>query len=263
VARASLAAHVTSALICAVGVLWPRATSAQTVTKEQCIAAYTDAQHHRKGGELLRARTELRVCASDPCSALLQNDCSQWLSEIDRMVPSVVFAARDAAGADVLNVSVAIDGNVVAPRLDGRPVDVDPGEHLLRFEAPDRETVEQRVLFSEGEKARLLSVTMTSVARKSTAPTPPDTLHQTRPIPTTTWILGGIGVAGLGAAATMALVGLPTWNRCHDGGCSVSDKRFSDSLNTVGDIATVVGAVSVLAAAYFFLTRPSVSPARF
>jgi hypothetical protein len=252
-------ALVLIASLAVLGLFAPRLARAQASTKQQCIAAYTDAQHDRQSGKLLKARAELRICASDPCPAVLQSDCSPWLGEVDRLVPSVVFAARDTEGRDLLDVSVAIDGQVVVSRLDGRPIDVDPGEHLLRFEAPDHAVTEQRVLFREGEKVRSLSVTLGPAAQALPEPKTEATVGWSRPIPATVWIFGGVGVAGLATVATTALVGLPTWNRCHEGGCTASDRSFSDTLNTVGDVALAVGAVGVAAAAYFFLTRPAIS----
>ena len=267
--------HVTRRIpaVVAVMLLWPGASSAQSVTKDQCISAYTDAQHLREGGELLSARTRLRVCASDSCPVLLQKDCSRWLTEVEGLVPSVVLGVRDAEGRDLLEVVVALDGHVLVTRLDGRPIDVDPGEHVVRFESAGYEVIEQRVLFREGEKARSLSVTLKPVAgRAPDAPLSGAVGHGpdggsaqrvpsegTRPIPTATWILGGVGVLGFATAGVTGLIDLPTWNRCHSGGCAPSDKSFSDSLNIVGDVALAVGGVSLLAAAYFFITRPSIA----
>jgi len=193
---------------------------------------------------------------------LLHKDCSRWLTEVEGLVPSIVLAAHDPGGRDLLDVSVALDGQPLVSRLDGRPLDVNPGDHVVRFESAGYEASEQRVLFREGEKARSLSVTMTPVA-----PRAPDAVlvspdrspgETARPVPTATWILGGVSVVAFATAGTTGLLNLSTWNRCHTGGCSPSDKSYSDTLNVVGDVALAVGGVSLLAAAYFFITRPSV-----
>jgi hypothetical protein len=163
-----------------------------------------------------------------------------------------------------MEVSVALDGRVLGSRLDGRPIDVDPGEHVVRFESPGYAPIEQRVLFREGEKARSLGVTMTPAARRAPDEIVPGTgrrvpAEAVRPIPMATWILGGTSVLAFATAGVTGLVDFPTWDRCHKGGCSPSDKSFSDSLNLVGDVAMAVGGISLLAAAYFFITRPSIA----
>ena len=238
--------------------LWPCASSAQIVSKPQCVAAYTDGQRHRRSGELLSARADLRICASDPCPVMLQNDCAAWLAEVDRLVPSIVFAARDAGGGDLFDVGVVLDGKPLAGRLDGRPVDVDPGEHVVRFEQKDHEALEQRVLVREGEKARSVSVTMSAVALHASARPVEEPREGARPVPTATWILGGLGVLGFATAGAATLIDLPTWSRCHEGGCTASDRSYSDSLNTVGSVGLAVGAVGLLAATWFYITRPTV-----
>jgi hypothetical protein len=239
--------------------LWPAVSFAQDVTKPQCVSAYTDGQRHRRSGELLSARADLRVCASDPCPAMLQNDCAAWLAEVDHLLPTVVFAARDASGRDLVDVAVVLDGQPLVARLDGRLVDVDPGEHVVRFEEREHEAVEQHLLVREGEKARSVSVTMNPIARSAAGRSTEDAPERTRPIPMGTWILGGISALAFATAGGATLADLPTWSRCHTGGCTQSDRSLSDSLNTVGTVGLAVGAVSLVAAAYFFITRPTVS----
>ena len=47
---------------------------------------------------------------------------------------SVSLAARDASGNDLPDTTVYIDDMLVATRLDdGKPHDVDPGKHVIRF----------------------------------------------------------------------------------------------------------------------------------
>jgi hypothetical protein len=260
-ARASAPRLGAAALVLALGILGAGTARAQSITKQECIDAFTDAQHHRESGKLAQARKELRLCASDACPALLHNDCLTWLADVEHLVPSVVFAARDVDGHDLLDASVSIDGEVLASPLDGRPVDVDPGEHVVRFTAPDRQPHEERVLLREGEKVRSLTVTMKPIEGRAPEGTEDGAAakRDSRPIPATAWIFGGIGATAFATAGAMALIGLPRWNECHKGGCSASDQRFSDSLNTVGNVALVVGAVSAVATLYFFLTRPHVA----
>src|SRR5262249_17034964 len=155
---------------------------------------------------------------------------------VDALVPSLVFAARDARGSDIFDVGVVLDGKRLVERLDGRPVEVDPGQHVVRFEAKDYEAVEQRVLVREGEKARTGGGTMHPLApRVLDRP-----VEAARPIPMATWILGGVGAFAFATAGGATLIALPTWSRCHKGGCPPSEQTLSNSLNTVGDIGLAV-----------------------
>ena len=51
-----------------------------------------------------------------------------------RYPASVVPAAKDKKGRDIVDVKVSIDGKVVTETLDGKALPVDPGVHTFRFE---------------------------------------------------------------------------------------------------------------------------------
>jgi hypothetical protein len=51
--------------------------------------------------------------------------------------------ARDARGRDVHHVRVFVDGQVLTERLDGSPVLIPIGRHVLRFEAPEGTAVQE------------------------------------------------------------------------------------------------------------------------
>jgi hypothetical protein len=136
--------------------LW--ATAARAQDKQTCNTAYQDAQVAKDGHKYLRAREQLRICASSSCPGFITKDCTEWLKDIDPRVPSVVFTAKNAAGADVSDVKVTMDGAPLADKLDGIAVDVDPGRHTFGFEGPDGKT-EQTVVVPEGTKAQHIGVT--------------------------------------------------------------------------------------------------------
>lgn len=230
--------------------------AAEPPTKDACVAAYVDAQHARRDGALRRARDQLLVCVQAECPQMLQNDCSPWLAEVQALMPSLVFVVRDAAGRDRGDVAVTVDGTPLVARLDGLPVDVDPGDHLFRFEAAGASAVEQRVLVHEGEKARRVDITLATPATVATVDRPQQLTR--RPLTPMCWVALGIGAAGLATAAVAGGANLPTWLRCHDGGCSAADQHDSDRLNTIGDIALVTGVAGALVAWYFIHARPTV-----
>ncbi len=101
-----------------------------------CLSAFDQAQSLRSGGKLLAARKQLEICAADSCPEVVTSKCFPWLEEVTASLPSIVIAARDHTGADVVDVRVLSGEVVLADKLDGRPILLDPGAHKLRFERP-------------------------------------------------------------------------------------------------------------------------------
>src|SRR4051794_8092328 len=110
----SLPRHYPSfvALIACAFVLPP--TSARADDKTACLPAYEAGQKLRLDGRLNEARAQLIACAQSTCPLQVKTDCTQWLGEIEATLPSVVFAATDDHGNDVVDVRVWMDGVVLA-----------------------------------------------------------------------------------------------------------------------------------------------------
>jgi hypothetical protein len=126
---------------------------------QACAQAYEAAQVDRNAGRLKAAQEQLHVCVRDTCPEFVRTDCAQWLSEVMAELPSVTFAAVDSQGRDLIDVKVSVDGVVVAESLDGRAVDLDPGQRQLVFTYQGRK-VEQTLLVRQGEKNRVVKVTI-------------------------------------------------------------------------------------------------------
>src|SRR5262249_19560180 len=56
---------------------------------------------------------------------------------------------------DVANVTVSMDGEVIATVLDGQAVDIDPGQHTFKFVMPGAPPAEVKVVATVGSKNRL------------------------------------------------------------------------------------------------------------
>ena len=227
------------------------ASAFEPATKQECIDSYSRAQDFRKVGELRRARQELLVCASSSCALALRTDCAQWLSEVERLIPSIVLGATDAEGHDLVDVTVRFDGTTLTEHLDGRPVDLDPGEHVLRFTVRGRPPVEQRLVIREGEKARSVVATISvdgGSAKTLSRPASNVALWST-------WVFGVASVVGVATAVGAGAVGLSTWNRCHLGGCTSADQTRVDDLWLAADIGASVAVVGAVLAAYSFFAR--------
>ena len=132
---------------------------------DRCVDANIAAQSLRRDGKFGAARAKLATCVDESCPALVRNDCSERLDELDRAQPTIVFDARDSQGHDVREVSVEIDGRPFAQRLDGLAIAVDPGEHTFTFEEKGRlPRVTRKVILHEGEKTRREQIVLGAAA---------------------------------------------------------------------------------------------------
>jgi len=241
-------------------------------SKLECVAAHEQAQAERREGHLRAARKHLIVCARDACPALVRQDCGPWLGQVTEEQPTVVFAVRDAAGADATAVQVVVDGEVVAEHLDGLPIDLDPGAHRIRFVLPDGRTLEQPTMVRAGEKGREIRVAFGPAAPSSAPPAAialepgPSTSGSGSPRLTAPALVAG--TAGLVALGSWGYFGLSGHARQTDlqGSCApncppsaIDDVRHR---YLAADISLGVGVVSLGLAAYFVLTAGSPPAAR-
>jgi len=142
--------------------------------KQVCIAAAERGQTERDEGKYRQAHASFLACSQDSCPRIIQQSCTKWLHELDESAPTIVVAAKDEQGNDLTDVNVTFDGSPMASQLDGKPVEVDVGEHVLRVERPGGAVAEQKILVRAGEKARVVAVTLHladgSVERPAEAP---------------------------------------------------------------------------------------------
>lgn len=192
-------ALLTSALILAIV---PHASRASADDKQACVAASEKAQQLRSTGKLGEARDQLNICGRPECPKLVQQDCTQWMSELLASLPSVVPGAKDRKGRDIVDARLSVDGKVVAEMLDGKPIVIDPGVHTFLFESKGLPSVKEQVVVKPGEKNRIVSVTFATAedaAPKAATPAATDTSSESSP-PIAAYVLGGLGIAALGAA---------------------------------------------------------------
>jgi hypothetical protein len=129
-------------------------TTSGDVTKDQCVDANTKAQSLRRSSKLVAARAQLAICADPRCPAMVRDDCTQRIDELEKVQPTIVFDAKDGAGNDLSEVRVSMDGKPFVGRLDGTALAVDPGPHAFTFEVTGQPIVTRGFVLKEGEKLR-------------------------------------------------------------------------------------------------------------
>jgi hypothetical protein len=232
--------------------------------KGQCIQANTDAQSFRREGRLAEAREQLRFCISSNCPSLVSADCIKRLDELENAQPSVVFDVVDGNGRDLHDVKVTIDGRKLVDGLEGVAVNVDLGEHELVFTAPDRPQVTQKMVFRQGEKARVIRVTLRSAGdvqrggdampvgeqgtlAASPTPTQDDTKGAGSSRRTVGYVVGGVGLAGLAVAGIFGYRAIQAKNRQIENCESTTSCRDRTQAADAHEDAKIAGVVSTTA----------------
>lgn len=228
----------------------PASTRAE-VSKEACLESHSRGQDAREQGKLTLARKLFMTCAQPACPALVQNDCARFADDIERYQPWLTFAARDSEGHDLPDTTVYLDGVLVVTRLDdGKPHEVDPGRHTVRFEYGDQqETI--TVVVGSGEKGRPVVATFRTQATRIS------TEHQTEPTATPARPIGpkillGAGAALLVGGAALGVIGLSQVpSTCstssHECTAAPGDPVFDDAAASMrlSNIGWAVGAVGL------------------
>jgi hypothetical protein len=258
------------------------AASADEPTKQECIAANEAAQGMRQAGRLREARSKLSTCMATSCPGPVREDCGQRLEDLQRAIPTVVFDVKDAAGHDLLDVALSIDGHP-AGTAGVTAVPLDPGPHAFRFETADAPAVDKRIVLHEGEKERRVVVVIgkaPAVAPVAPSeregggnaqPSPPPLGEKAEPSTTgqgdvqrmAGWLTGGAGVVVMGVGIAVALAAKSAYDGapgCSGTQCTTSDGiDASNSARGTGNVATgvfVVGAAATTAGVVLWLTAP-------
>jgi hypothetical protein len=193
-------------------------------------------------------------------------------------MPTVVFEAKDAAGAIVFAVKVNMDGTVLAERLQGSALPIDPGEHSFTFEVAGRPSVEKHLMIFEGEKLRRERVEFEALAAPQPPPPPaaiakPQSLEQPPP-PAAKLSLGkakiaavalGVGVAATGVGVAYGFVAMSR----RDEASSICPSECADmngvnawhDAHSAGNVATgafIIGGVGIATGVVvWLLARPA------
>jgi hypothetical protein len=140
------------------------ADAARAPTTAGCLAAAESSLALRSQHKLRDARAQLLICSAPSCPTDVRAECIRRVAEINTALPSVVFEAKDGDGNDLVEVTVTLDGQPLADRLDGPALVVDPGVHSFVFEASGQPPVRKQFVIREGDKDRRERITLGSVA---------------------------------------------------------------------------------------------------
>ena len=268
------------------------ATALADPTKHECVQADTQAQTLRGQDKLNDARAQLAICMAQSCPAVIRQDCTERLDEVNRIQPSLVFDVKDSSGQDVTDAKVTIDGAPLLDHIVAQGVRVDPGEHDLVFAAHGHIPNKLHVLVHEGDKDRRVSVTVgTPAAEPETPPAleqppteqpnkvesaPATNENETPPAVTPSSgsgqrvagiVIGAAGLVGLALGGAFAGVAFSNWkssqNICSDILCPSATRQNAlddhDTAITFAAASTasfIAGGVLAAAGIVVFLLAP-------
>lgn len=235
--------------------------AAQGSESSRCAEAYERGQELRKEGKLTAARARFLVCSAAACPTVARKDCTQWYAEVEQTMPTIVAAAKESTGADVLDATLSIDGVVVARRLDGRPIAVDPGPHEIKVALASGRSKSTQVVVQQGVRDRLVSVTLDPAA--GSGPSDGAQPHDGGSIVPAV-VFGGVaviaGVLAIGLQLSAESERQSLYETCGKRmACDRSQKDPIDGKVLGARISLGIGIVALGAATYFFFTR---SPSR-
>jgi hypothetical protein len=221
--------------------------------KRACVSAATEGQTLRQQDKLLEARDALRICAADPCPAVVRSHCATWLSEVDALIPTVIVRLQDEKGADILDARVSVDGRDWSI---GRPEPIDPGEHVVQVAWARGDGQQERLLVVDGERSRVVAIRMTepiaparhtATEQTATEPAPPPASG----IPWGAWVVGGLGIAALGASASFTVLAannLDGLRHSCSPNCTPADTLTGRTYAVLADVSLGVAAAAVAGA---------------
>ena len=197
------------------------------------------------------------------------------VDEVSAQIPTIVFSVKDPSGSDLSGVKVTMDGEVLAERLQGTALSIDPGEHTFTFETAGQAPVTRRLVIVEAQKDRREQVVFgaassgASPGAASSAQAPPSAADSGGGLGTQKILAiaaAALGVVGLGVGTAFGVIAMSkkssAQNEC-PGACATPDgvSKWNDAA-TAGNVSTVafiVGGVGLAGGAVLWFTAPGAS----
>lgn len=250
----SLLRAATAALLLTwTGVATAEDQDAKTETKLQCAQAYEQAQRLRRDGALLSARAQAISCAQPVCPAVLSSDCTKWSKELDEAIPTHVFELLDSSGQALTETQFKIDSGEFQENA-GQALLVDPGSHELVLRSADGREQSGSFVATAGKRNVLVQLQLPEVAVPTAEP-----LSFPATVPTPSWVLGGVSVAGFGAFAVLGAIGkgkesaLPC---TEEEPCDWEEGQPARNFYTAADVSLIVGATALVSGLVWWWVAP-------
>lgn len=226
--------------------------------KEVCARAAESYQELRDQSKLQEGRAKLLICAAAECPKLIRVDCTNWLEELTRVMPSVSIQVDLRKDDKASDLQVFLDGKALDEKSLGSAVPVDPGKHRVRA-VIGKDSVEREVLVAVGEKNKAVSLQFQpQAAEPSRIVPPPDTQASSGSRSVGPYILGGVGLASLVVFGVFQGIGRSQFGDLEDG-CGKTKSCTADEVSSVrtkfivSGVALTVGIAALASAVGWFI----------
>jgi hypothetical protein len=239
------------------GVMLVFANDAAADERIECAKAYEQAQRLQQRSELVNAFDAAERCARPSCPALLRDECVQWTTSIKQKTPQIVARVKASDGCMRSDAKIEAAGY---RRREGETLFVDPGVHEITITDPTTgRTKTETIDFAQGER-RDIDVDFApanAACEPNGSPTPVSRHVKSRPIPTVTWVLGGIGAGLVLGGATLGLIGASKRSDLEacKGACTSDQIDETKTFFIAGDVLAGFGILALGVAAVTFFTR--------
>jgi hypothetical protein len=131
-----------------------------------CVVAWRNADTLAKDGQLRAAKTQMLKCAHYTCGGALSKECSRRVVEIEADTPTIVPVVKNDSGEAITDLQLAMDGEVLATKIDGRAIMVDPGTHEFTFQTDKNVYGSYKAVILQGQRNRPIEVTLRAEDRR-------------------------------------------------------------------------------------------------
>ncbi|HEY3666707.1 MAG TPA: hypothetical protein VGL19_11925, partial [Polyangiaceae bacterium] len=189
------------------------------------------------------------------------SDCERWTSEVVLDLPTVLITTTSVSGQTVPGLKVTADGVLVSASQLQKPLVLDSGQHVLRFEAPGYEPLQ----IEPSLRARDHDVPVAAMLRpialvSSPGPTrakaePAPASSQALPVAALT--LTGVGAIALGTSIFFGVTAKSKYDELKAScapRCDASQAYAVHTRAVVSDVALATSLVAFGAAAYFYFS---------
>ncbi len=163
-----------------------------------------------------------------------------------RILPEIPYLTVTVAAEAIHTSTVHRDGELVPPELLGVEVPVDPGEHVIDFDAADGSHAQQRVVLAKHEHKTIVLgfAKAREVVQRLPPPVTPSKRHMVSPW---VYVAGGVGVSGVLTGSIAGVLAIRDKrvvdDECTGPGCTKRGKDAADTARVEATVSTVGFAV--------------------